>query len=192
MTIRKAQEKDLQAVADIYEKIHAAEEKGLVTIGWIRGIYPTAETAQNALKRDDLFVAEENGDIIGAAIINKQQVDVYAGADWRYDAPEDEVMVLHTLVISPGVAGKGYGREFARFYEEYALANGCYYLRIDTNERNTRARAMYKKLGYQEIDIVPCEFNGIEGVQLVLLEKTLGEEEIDSWQTTDQDPEKKM
>jgi hypothetical protein len=44
---------------------------------------------------------------------------------------------------------------------------------MDTNARNTRARAMYKRLGYSEPDIVPCVFNGIEGVQLVLLEKML-------------------
>jgi len=44
---------------------------------------------------------------------------------------------------------------------------------MDTNSRNLRARAMYKKLGYREIGIVPCVFNGIEGVQLVLLEKRL-------------------
>ena len=43
----------------------------------------------------------------------------------------------------------------------------------DTNERNTRARAMYKKLGYRESDMVPCQFNGMDGVHLVLLEKKL-------------------
>ncbi len=44
---------------------------------------------------------------------------------------------------------------------------------IDTNERNLAARAMYSKYGYQEIDIVPTTFNGIEGVNLVLLEKQI-------------------
>ena len=31
----------------------------------------------------------------------------------------------------------------------------------------------YNKLNYKEIDIVPCKFNGIEGVHLVLLEKKI-------------------
>ena len=59
------------------------------------------------------------------------------------------------------------------YYETYALENGCRYLRMDTNARNTRARTMYRKLGYREAGIVPTTFNGIEGVQLVLLEKML-------------------
>ena len=62
---------------------------------------------------------------------------------------------------------------FIRFYEDYALQHGCTELRIDTNERNMAARAMYSKYGYQEIDIVPTTFNGIAGVNLVLLEKQI-------------------
>lgn len=82
-------------------------------------------------------------------------------------------MVLHTLVISPCRAGKGYGKAFVAFYENYARENGCHYLRIDTNARNSNARAMYTRLGYTEIGIVPTVFNGIPDMQLVLLEKKL-------------------
>jgi len=173
MKIRKGTENDLLAVAQIYEAIHDGEERGDTTIGWIRHVYPTLDTAKASHDRGDLFVMEEEGRIIGAAIINQQQVDVYADGDWQHDAPDDEVMVLHTLVIDPPYARKGYGRRFVNFYEKYALENNCRYLRMDTNARNTRARLMYASLGYREAGIVPCVFNGIEGVKLVLLEKTL-------------------
>ena len=33
--------------------------------------------------------------------------------------------------------------------------------------------SLYKKLGYTEAGIVPCTFNGLEGVELVCLEKKL-------------------
>ena len=59
------------------------------------------------------------------------------------------------------------------FYEQYALSHNCHYLRMDTNAINQRARTLYKKLGYQEVGIVPTAFNGIENVQLVLLEKRI-------------------
>lgn len=173
MNIRKARQEDLQAVAEIYEQIHTQEENGHACIGWIRGVYPTLLTARASLERDDLFVMEADGGLVGAAIINQQQVDVYANGRWQDDPCGDEVMVLHTLVISPQEARKGYGRQFVHFYEAYALQNGCRFLRMDTNARNQRARAMYAKLGYREADIVDCVFNGIEGVKLVLLEKRL-------------------
>ena len=174
MQFRKAASVDIPFIAEIYEEIHTEEEAGRVTIGWERGVYPTKATAEAALERDDLFVGvDDNGNIFGAAIINQQQVGVYEGAAWIYPAKDEEVMVLHTLVISPKAAGCGYGEAFARFYEEYARENNCPVLRIDTNERNTRARNMYKKLAYRESDMVPCQFNGIDGVHLVLLEKKL-------------------
>ena len=171
--IRKALESDIPAVAAIYDKLHTEEEAGRATIGWIRGVYPTEDTARQALSRGDLFVQEDGGAIVGAAIINQTQVDAYYGGPWQYAAEDNEVMVLHTLVIDPDAAGRGFGKQFVAFYEDYAIQNGCKVLRMDTNSRNLRARAMYGRLGYREAGIVPCVFNGIAGVALVLLEKML-------------------
>ncbi|MEE0514035.1 MAG: GNAT family N-acetyltransferase [Emergencia sp.] len=170
---RRATEEDICGVAAIYEKIHDAEEAGAVTIGWERGVYPVEETARAALKRNELFVYEEGGRILAAAIINKTQVDVYAKGNWRYEASDDEVMVLHTLVVDLDAGRGGMGSGFVKFYETYAGKCGCSVLRIDTNEKNSAARRMYGKLGYIESDMVPCVFNGIDGVNLVLLEKKL-------------------
>ena len=170
---RKASANDIDEITSLYMDVHTEEEAGRMSTGWIRSVYPTRKTVEDMVAADDLFVREANGKIVAVGRINQVQVDVYANAPWHHHAEDDEVMVLHTLVISPKAARKGYGQAFVRFYEEYAARMGCPYLRIDTNERNTRARAMYKKLGYAEIATVPCVFNGIAGVGLVLLEKKL-------------------
>lgn len=172
--IRKAVERDVESVAKIYEKIHLAEERGETVIGWKRGVYPEKSTAEAALLRGDLFVEEMKGSIVGTGILNQIQVDIYEKARWRYRVPDRQVMVMHTLVIDPDIKGQGLGRLFAEFYEAYAAEHGCHYLRMDTNARNVHARRFYKRLGYEEVDILPCTFNGIEGVNLVLLEKQTG------------------
>ena len=168
---RKATEKDLDQITELYSDVHTEEEAGNTTIGWIRSIYPTRITVETAFAADDLFVEVDDEKIVAVARINQEQVDVYADVDWEYKVPAEEVMVLHTLAVSPKEKRKGYGAVFVKFYEEYALENGCHYLRMDTYQTNRQARAMYKKLGYTEVGIVPCVFNGIEGVQLVCLEK---------------------
>jgi len=171
--IRKATAADIDAIESIYDHIHSAEERGEAVIGWGRGVYPVRATALAALERGDLFVQteDETGKAVGTAILNQVQVDVYAGAPWEWDVPDDQVMVMHTLVIDPREKGRGYGAAFARYYEQYAVQSGCRYLRIDTNERNAAARRFYKKLGYKEIAVRPCAFNGLKDVNLVLLEK---------------------
>ena len=174
MTIRKAAANDIDAIETIYNDTITLEEQGLLTTGWIRGVYPVRAVAEAALSRDDLFVMEDNGEIVGTAIINHIQMDAYADGTWEYDAPDDKIMVLHTLIISPKHTGHGYGKAFVAFYEDYALQHGCPYLRMDTNARNVNARKLYKKLGFTEPDIVPCDFNGIKSVHMVLLEKFIG------------------
>ena len=143
--IRKACKADIPAISAIYDRLHDAEEAGKAEIGWVRGVYPTEGTAQAAFERGDLFVMEEGGKVVGAAILNQTQVPEYYGAPWEFPASDEEVMVLHTLTIDPNTAGKGYGKAFVAFYEQYA----------------------------REIGIVPCDFNGISGIGLVLLEKPL-------------------
>lgn len=174
MIIRKAKAGDIDAIESIYNKIFSKEEEsGKVTTGWERGIYSRRETAEAALKREDMFVMEDDGYIVGSGIINKEQVDVYEKAKWKFAAKDSEVMVLHTLAIDPDKSGMGYGKRFVDFYEDYAREKGCKYLRMDTNEKNKPARSLYKKLGFEEIDCLPCLFNGLEGVNLILFEKKL-------------------
>lgn len=173
MIIRKATPNDIDAVEKIYEAIHDEEEKGLAVIGWIRGIYPTRKTAEDGLARGDLFVLEDEGSVVAAAVINQIQVAEYRYAAWKHSAKDAEVMVLHALAVAPHCGGKGYGRAFAAFYEDYARQHHCITLRMDTNVRNTRARNLYHRLGYEEIGTVSCTFNGIPNVQLVCLEKYL-------------------
>lgn len=172
--VRKAVEADLPRVAAIYDALHTAEESGRAVIGWIRGVYPTAQTAREALDAGALYVMEDGNEIVASAKINREQVPEYTGAAWLYpDAPPEKIMVLHTLTVDPTCAGKGYGSAFVRFYERFAQENGCPYLRMDTNERNLAARRLYARLGYREAGVVGCTFNGIPGVRLVCLEKTL-------------------
>lgn len=171
--IRKAQKADLPQAAAIYDRILDRQERGLTYVGWLRGVYPTLDTAQAAFQAGEFFVLEEGGVIVASARINREQVDVYAQIDWAYPAPADQVMVMHTLTVDPDRGRQGYGRAFAAFYEDYARQHGCTCLRIDTNEKNENARQLYARLGYREAGVVPCVFNGIPGVNLVCLEKKL-------------------
>ena len=173
LTFRRASASDLDAVTAIYDRIHAQEDAGRVTIGWVTGVYPIRFDAEQALERGDLYVCESEGRVAASGILNQKQVDVYAEGRWAYPAADSDVFVLHTLTVDPDLFGRGIGRAFVRFYEDTSRALGCTVLRMDTNEKNAAARRLYAKLGYREADIVPCAFNSIPNVRLVLLEKKL-------------------
>ena len=174
MKILKAKEHNIDSIERIYDNIHNEEERGLSATGWIRNVYPTKQTAKDALERNDLFIMKDEGKIVAAAIINQIQLDEYKHAAWKHNARDDKIMVLHCLAVDPLEKNKGYGKAFAEFYEEYAIKQGCLSLRMDTNVLNVRARRLYRKLGYDEVGIVKSVFNGIPNVWLVCLEKYLG------------------
>ena len=173
IAFRPATEEDLDRIEEIYNSIHTAEENGGCTTGWKRNIYPTRATAEEALAQKELYVETADGTVVAAARINKIQVDVYDQIQWSHPADADQVLVIHTLVVDPAEQGKSYGKNFVEYYEDLADTKDCTCLRLDTNARNTAARSFYKKLGYTEAGILPCTFNGLEGVQLVCLEKKL-------------------
>ena len=171
--IRRAEVSDLPAVAAIYEAIHDREAAGLTTIGWQRGVYPTLETARAALDAGELYVLTDGGRVVASGKINREQMPAYAEVNWQYAAPDEQVLVLHTLTVDPACQGKGYARQFLAFYEDEARRLGCKVLRIDTNAKNTAARAMYAKHGCIDSGVIPCVFNCIPGVDLVCMEKKL-------------------
>ena len=117
---RNATMADLDQVAAIYDRIHTEEEAGRSTVGWIRGVYPTRQTALASIQAGDLFVAEEDGQIVATAKINQEQVPVYASAAWSREAKPQEVMVLHTLVVDPACRGQG----IASALLDFAAAEG--------------------------------------------------------------------
>lgn len=73
---RKAKAEDLPAIAEIYSKIHEERKRGDLYVGWLPGVYPTADTAKTALKRQDRLPGEE-GNVLASAIINRN-------AKWMY------------------------------------------------------------------------------------------------------------
>lgn len=171
ITFRKATVMDIDRISEIYDAIHTKIESGEFSIGWVREIYPTRETCAASIEIGDMFVEVDDGTVVAAGKINQEQVPEYKDASWTYKVPDELICVLHTLVVDPERQEQGYGKKFVKFYETYAREQGTPYLRMDTNVINSRARAMYHKLGYDEVGIVDCTFNGIAGVKLVCLEK---------------------
>ena len=173
--IRKAQTlDDAESVSVIYDLIHTQEEYGAVSIGWKRGIYPTKQTALQALDSYTLFVMCINDRVVASAIINQYQPEGYSTADWQYTADENKVGVLHTLVVHPDFLRQGLGKGFVAFFESYCRDLGYEVIRLDTQVKNNRPFNLYPKLGYQLVGIKEVPFQGLsEMVELALFEKRL-------------------
>lgn len=172
--IRKAQEGDLRAVDGIYNAILDQEEaSGVSYTNWQRGKYPTVAYARRALEAGTLYVAEEDGTVYGAAVLNAEQLPEYDAIPWSVPAQPSEVGVIHTLVIRPSWSGRGKAREFVAFCEEELRRQGKKTVRLDTYEGNLPANTMYPRLGYTFAGATEFFFQGFIHEILNCYEKAL-------------------
>ena len=173
-TIRKGTAADVPAVAAVYDALLQYEEAHGTTTGWQAGVYPTAVVAEGAAAQGTLFVLEEDGAVGAAMILNHVQAPEYAAAGWQYGALPEQVLVLHTLCISPRVARRGYGRAMVQYAEDWAVRTGCAVVRLDTWMHNRPARSLYEALGYRLAGSSPAKLNGLIPLELVFYEKAVG------------------
>ncbi len=172
--IRLANPSDLDAIAEIYEEILAAEDARPVSYtNWQRGKYPTRDTAEAALEAGTLWVGEEDGAVYGCVNLNGEQLPEYDAIPWSIPAAPEEVGVIHTLCIRPSCAGRGLARQMVAFCEEEARRQGRKVIRLDTWEGNLPANRMYPTLGYRCAGQAEFFFMGFVRENLNCYEKAL-------------------
>ena len=109
--------------------------------------YPTsAEAVAARLLRleespaDCVFVAELDGEVVGAA-------SVHYSLTLEYDEPAAK---LSAIVVDEGHRRRGIGEALAKAVEEEATRLGCCLVFLTTAERRADAHAFYRRLGYEE------------------------------------------
>ena len=146
--IRKASAKDVDAVEIIYEDVHKDNENNNNYCNWDAKVYPLRADAERAEAAGTLYVYEEDGEVLAAAIFNHIQPPEYGKLKWNVEASGDSVIVLHTLSVSPRGRKRGIAKKIVAFGEELGRELGCTTIRFDTSEFNKLAYSIYTGLGY--------------------------------------------
>ena len=147
--IRKATFDDIELIEDTYNEHFKHEMKhGAFTI-FKKGIYPARKDAERAVNHGTLYVYEENNSIAGSMIVDKVQPAEYTKISWGQTFANNEVMVIHLLMVRPSKAGKGIATSLVRYAMALAGNSSCKALRLDTGSQNIPALSFYKKLGFQ-------------------------------------------
>lgn len=108
--------------------------------------YPNATVFQNDIASNQLWVADEDGDIVGIAAITTHQEPEYELVGWDLN---ETAIVIHRLAVSIHHRGKGIAEQLMQQAEREAVRRGIKVLRIDTNSANKATRQLFPKLGYE-------------------------------------------
>lgn len=143
---RKAYMEELPAIWEILQQaILRRKQDG--SEQWQSG-YPNPEIVREDIERGVGFVLVDADNIIGysAVIINDEPS--YLNIDGKWITNGDFV-VIHRVAISDKYIGKGLAKIILGFVETFAVSNGIFSVKADTNFDNPAMMKSFEKAGYQ-------------------------------------------
>ena len=111
--------------------------------------YPNRDAFVKDVKRNELFVLEINGEIMGSLVISTLMDNEYQPIDWLTENKNN--IYIHRLAVHPAFQGKGYAQQLMDFAEAYAIENNYTSIRLDTFSQNKRNQNFYELRGYKRL-----------------------------------------
>ena len=146
--VRKATKNDIAAIAELYDKVIDYQSANGGYMSWIKNVYPTNKTAQDALLLDTLYVFDEGGNVRGSVILDCIQPTEYEALPWETKDIDADAVVIHTLCVDPDFMGLGIASEMLTYAKKLAKSLGCASIRLATNSKNVIAISLYEKNGF--------------------------------------------
>ena len=149
MKILKAESDQFQDVREFYFAVIDGIGDAGDSVGWKKDIYPAPEFLADSIRKGELYTVLEEDQIVGAMVFNHEYNEGYRNFQWRTEADDSEIMVIHALGVHPNYAGKGYAKAMVQRAIDLARANGMKAIRLDVLEGNIPAENLYIGFGFQ-------------------------------------------
>lgn len=148
LTIRQASVAEFAAVRAFYDHLIDALETRPHHPMWSKDGHPADAYLMAALERSELWIAELQGQLVGAMVVNHDANDGYRNVAWRVQADATEVSIVHALGVSPHCQGQGIGSAMMHHVMDCARAAGEKAIRLDLIDLNLPAERVYLSLGF--------------------------------------------
>lgn len=146
--IRKAIKSDLSAAKKLTESCALEmQKKGIFQ--W-NEFYPSLQRLRQDIEEDELFILEENDELLGIMVLSPKMDEEYFPVAWL--TPIGPNLYVHRLATHPNLWGKGYGQQLMDFAEDFARAHDYISVRLDTFSQNIRNQKFYESRGYKRLE----------------------------------------
>ena len=111
--------------------------------------YPSETAFLKDVEREELYVIEENGSVLGTIVVSTFMDEEYIPIQWL--TPNGNSTYIHRLSVHPEHQGKGMAQKLMDFAEAYSKKNQFVSVRLDTFSQNHRNQRFYEQRGYQKL-----------------------------------------
>ena len=148
--IRKAK---LPEIAEILELTRACgKEMASRGIYQWNDSYPSRTVLENDVDRNELYVLEDSGRLLGIIALTNLIDEEYKSVSWL--TPNHNNLYVHRLAIDPKYQGLGFAQHLMSFAEDFARKGNFTSIRLDTFSQNPRNQKFYEQRGYSRLGVV--------------------------------------
>ena len=173
MEIITAAESQFADVRRFYHSLIDDMREAHMNITWIKDVYPSPDFLRESIRRREVYIGCQSGDIAAAMVLNHQYNEGYRDFPWRTEAKDTEIMVIHALGVHPRCGGKGCGREMVAKAISTAKGAGMKAIRLDVLSGNLPAKRLYTGCGFQYMQTVQMFYENTGTADFELYEYVL-------------------
>lgn len=149
MKFRLARQEEFEIIRDLYWDLIEKTAHLPSFPHWKKGQHPSNEWLISSIEKSQMFVLEENEEIVASVILNHEANESYKLVKWTKEVPNKKVLIVHVLAVSPKHSGKGLGTKMMAYIMDYAKETKMQAIRLDVISNNNAAEHLYKKMGFQ-------------------------------------------
>ena len=171
--IRKARPGEERRILSLYEELIVQMKDSPFRPTWKKDVYPTMDYIRPAVESGTMYVAEEEGDIVGAMVCNHAQGGEYHTVPWGVDVPPEKVSVIHLLAVDPGYHNRGIARALLSEAASDCRAAGDSVIRLDALPWNDPGRHLYESFGFEWRGDIPMTYPAAGRIKFSMYEYIL-------------------
>ncbi|TFZ15645.1 GNAT family N-acetyltransferase [Limosilactobacillus fermentum] len=158
---RRLTKTDLPQVIAFYKDACDHQQFDQYSPDWTWGVCPSEQSLEESL--NDLFIGafDDDGTLLGAGILTKGEDPDYPSEAWKIPATDDQIAILHLLVVGPTARGKGVASGLLAQLKQVAKEAGAIVIHLDVIDGNPPADALYQKNGYQLAKRVVIDYEDV-------------------------------
>ena len=144
MELIKCKQIHLDDVSALYSRVVEHLEETINYPKWSKH-YPCRESVKEAIQKGEQYAYMENGEVLGAVVLNDNPNGNYEAGNWSKALKQGEYLVIHTLAVDPLAGHRGIGGYMVERCIGLAISSGYKAIRIDVVPDNIPAINLYEQ-----------------------------------------------
>ena len=148
LTLKKAILANLDEIRTLYFKLMDSSKEYAHILQWKKEVYPSDKDWIAYINQEEMYLLYLDKNLVGAVAITKSQPEEYQKIRWKIVAKDNEVSVVHLLVIDPDYQGKGIATALLDEIIKMVANMNKKAVRLDAIATNKPAQKLYENYGF--------------------------------------------